>query len=275
MAEPPVIHVLQVTDPHLFADRAAEIYGVRTFDSFRAVLAAALASPMHAPDAVIVTGDIGDDLTEAAYRNFLDAMQGVTAPVYCIAGNHDDPARMAMRLVGSRMQFGGRTILGGWGLVFVDSHIDGEPDGIVTPAEFARLERDLGELADRPAMVCIHHPPFRVGSAWLDGLGLRNGPEVLGLLRRFPGVRAVLSGHVHQAFDAVQDGLRLLSTPSTCAQFTARTERAVIDTRPPGWRWLHLHPDGRIETEVHWLEGWEVAAPPPDSRAGEALGMPA
>ena len=71
---------------------------------------------------------------------------------------------------------------------------------------------------------------------------------------RHPGLRAILWGHVHQASDRVRQGVRLLSTPSTCAQFLPGSATFAMDTRPPGYRWLDLHDDGRIETRIVWLE---------------------
>lgn len=86
-------------------------------------------------------------------------------------------------------------------------------------------------------------------------MGLRDGAALLEQLRHHPEVRGLVSGHVHQASDQSLGGLRLLTTPSTCAQFLPGSEDFALDTRPPGWRWLELHADGRIETQVHWLEG--------------------
>jgi Icc protein len=43
-----------------------------------------------------------------------------------------------------------------------------------------------------------------------------------------------------------------VSTPSTCAQFLPKSEFFALDERPPAARWLELHADGRIETEVTW-----------------------
>ena len=60
------VQLLQVTDPHLFGDPATELYGVNTAESLRLTLAAALADG-PAPDAVLVTGDIGDDMSATAY----------------------------------------------------------------------------------------------------------------------------------------------------------------------------------------------------------------
>ena len=39
------------------------------------------------------------------------------------------------------------------------------------------------------------------------------------LINQFSNVKAVLSGHVHQAFDVVEQGVRYLTSPSTCVQF--------------------------------------------------------
>jgi Icc protein len=79
-------------------------------------------------------------------------------------------------------------------------------------------------------------------------------------------VRVVLGGHVHQSFEQLRNGVLMLTTPSTCAQFTPRTERCVMDLKPPGYRWLTLLPDGTVQTEVRWLQDWVVTDRPPDDR---------
>ena len=70
------------------------------------------------------------------------------------------------------------------------------------------------------------------------------------VLDRYPGVRGVLWGHVHQEIDRQRNGVRLLASPSTCVQFAAGCENFKADDQPPGYRWLELHSDGRIETAV-------------------------
>jgi Icc protein len=150
-------------------------------------------------------------------------------------------------------QYCGRARLGAWGVVLLDTHIDGDASGRVAPQELARLDTDLRACADAPVLVCLHHLPVPVGSAWLDAVGLQNGPELLAVIDRHPQVRAVLAGHVHQEFDAQRGAVRLLATPSTCAQFAPRTPGCVMDRRPPGYRWLSLFEDGTLETQVEWL----------------------
>jgi Icc protein len=260
------VRLLQVTDPHLFGDEAQKIYGVQTAVSLRKVLAEAFAPNAPRPDAILVTGDIADDHSAAAYANFRRALQPIGLPVFCLPGNHDEPGLMTGLVNEDGFQYGGTAEFGAWSAVFIDTHVRGRPEGRVVPAELARLEAALQSFGARPTLVCLHHPPLPVGSAWLDGVGLRNGDEVLAVIGRYPSVRVVLGGHVHQVFEQQHGNALVLATPSTCAQFTPRTERCVMDLKPPGYRWLTLLPDGRMETEVKWLQDWVMTARPPDDR---------
>ena len=49
--------------------------------------------------------------------------------------------------------------------------------------------------------------------------------------------------------------MRLLSVPSTCVQFKPHSKDFAVDDVAPGYRWLDLHEDGRIDTEVSRVEG--------------------
>jgi Icc protein len=82
---------------------------------------------------------------------------------------------------------------------------------------------------------------------------LRDAQDFWQIIDANPRVRGVVCGHVHQALDRERNGLRFMSTPSTCAQFLPRSDFFALDDRPPGLRWLELHADGRIETEVAWV----------------------
>lgn len=263
-AEP--TRLLQVTDPHLFADESRTLYGVQTAESFRRVLQAAFAPGTPRPHAILATGDIADDHTAGAYGNFRRQLEPYGLPVYCLPGNHDEPPLMTDLVDRRGFQFGGTAEFGTWGAVFLDTHVQGRPEGRISSVELDRLQAALVSFAPRPVLVCLHHPPLPVGSAWLDGVGLRNAPDLLAVLDAFDHVRVVLGGHVHQEFEQWRDGKLYLATPSTCAQFTPRTQRCVMDLKPPGYRWLELHPDGSCRTEVRWLEDWVLDERPPDDR---------
>jgi Icc protein len=59
---------------------------------------------------------------------------------------------------------------------------------------------------------------------------------------------------VHQCFDTRRRGVRLLATPSTCAQFLPNANEFAVDARPPAYRRLLLQPDGTLDTEVVWVD---------------------
>ena len=89
-----------------------------------------------------------------------------------------------------------------------------------------------------------------MGSRWIDKVALRNPEDLYAVTDRYPCVRVVVWGHVHQCHDSRRKGVRLLATPSTCAQFLPHSEDFEIDPAPPGYRRLTLRADGSIETEV-------------------------
>jgi len=262
------VQLLQVTDTHLFADSASELYNVNSAATLGAVLADAMGSGDRPPDAIVATGDIAEDHSVAAYVRFREALSVPGLPVYCLPGNHDDPAAMAATLDSDRFQFCGHVLLGDWLLVMLNSHVPREVRGRLSPAELSRLETVIGQHRGRPTLVGVHHPPVPLGSRWLDRLGLENAGDLFSLLDRHDQVRGVLCGHVHQECDTRRGPVRVMTTPSTCAQFLPRTEQCVMDQRPPGYRWLRLHADGTIESEVVWLDSWRHAKPVRDTKAG-------
>jgi Icc protein len=96
----------------------------------------------------------------------------------------------------------------------------------------------------------LHHQPVEIGCDWLDQQMVSDADTFFDILDQYPGVRGVLWGHVHQEFDRQRNGVRLLASPSTCVQFAVGSAKFKADDQPPGYRWLELHSDGRIETAV-------------------------
>ncbi|RME70111.1 MAG: 3',5'-cyclic-AMP phosphodiesterase [Planctomycetota bacterium] len=252
MAATDAVRLLQITDMHLVADRAGRVRGVCGHESLGAVLAAARSrAHVWPPDAVLATGDLSDDGSAASYRHFRERVAGLEAPVYWIPGNHDDRAVMDEVLPGGNVMAERSLRLGAWQIVLLDSQLPGEVRGRLGVRELARLDAELGG-SDRPhALVVLHHNPCDIGSRWFAPLGIEDEAAFWEGIERHERVRAVLFGHIHQDFERVRGGVRLLASPSTSAQFAPGTDTLVIDDRPPGWRWLVLHPDGRVES---WVE---------------------
>jgi Icc protein len=250
----PVV-LLQITDTHLHATADSRMRGIKTYETLLSVLDHVCSDARWPPDAIVVTGDIVQDESRAGYERFRETMKPFDIPVFCLPGNHDDPQLMAEVLSGHPFQVCGDATIAGWTLVFLNTFARGDDGGRLGVAALNALDQTLAACPDHHALICMHHQPLPMGSAWLDGVGLRDAESFLACITRHDHLRGVLWGHVHQASDRDRDGVRFLSTPSTCSQFRPNSEFFALDSQPPGLRWLTLEPDGRIETVVDWLQG--------------------
>lgn len=246
------VNLVQFTDPHLFASPEGRLRGVPTLPALRATLAAAV-DDIAACHAVLATGDLVND-DAGGYVHFRREFAALGKPVLCIPGNHDDVAAMRTALAAAPFQLGGTWDAGAWRVILLDSTVAGRTGGALAEAELRFLDQALRDAPGRHSLVCLHHHPVRMRSRWLDTVGLGNADAFFELLGRHDQVRAVLFGHVHQPLDETRDGIRMLATPSTCAQFKPRSNEFATDDAPPAWRTLALHADGTLTTGLHEVE---------------------
>ena len=87
-------------------------------------------------------------------------------------------------------------------------------------------------------------------------MALQNSRAFFTVVDRHPAVRGIVFGHVHQAHDGFRGGVRILGTPSTCAQFLPGSDRFQVDPRPPAYRHLVLRANGAIGTRLNWLASY-------------------
>ena len=247
-----VVRLTHFTDPHLYASETEALRGVATLPALTAALARAQSHDWP-PDELLVTGDIVQD-DPGGYPHFRRLLGALGLPVLCIPGNHDEPQAMRRELAGEPFILGGHVDLGRWRIVLLDSCLPGAAGGRQSSAALGELDAALGSAGKRHCMVCLHHHPVPMSSRWLDRVGLENAAEFLATIDRHPNVRAVVWGHVHQSYDALRKGVRLLATPSTCAQFLPNSDDFALDPRPPAYRTLELRADGSLLTEVVWLD---------------------
>jgi 3',5'-cyclic-AMP phosphodiesterase len=231
----------QVSDTHLLSDPRTSVWGRNPAENLASVMNA-----LPPVDATVVTGDIADDGTIEAYR-LADRLTQRSAPRrYFIAGNHDDAAAMATvfgeiedwRLVSLSEQ---------WALGLLNSQWIGHEGGCITDRTLARLRRALDRVQAH-VVLCLHHPPL--SPCVQPDCGLIGRDRLLRVLRGGP-VRVVLSGHVHQHFEARYEGITFLGAPSTLSQLRHGGTPHYTDTgEPPGAQLLDLHDDGDVDHRV-------------------------
>jgi 3',5'-cyclic-AMP phosphodiesterase len=193
--------VLQISDTHLRAEPNTPV----DEDPDASLLATIHAvRDVHA-DLVLLTGDLADDGSVAALERVRAVADDFSSPMLAIGGNHDDVDNV-------RTVFGAADTVevGTWRVVGVDSVIPGEIHGAVDVEELTgRLDR----LDDRPTLIAIHHPPRSPSTNPM--FRLIGAEQMLSALRARPHVRAVASGHLHEAFDRTDGPLQLYGAPST------------------------------------------------------------
>lgn len=243
------LRLIQISDCHLLDTPGERLHGWDNQAALAAVLAH-VARCYPAIDAVLLTGDLVHDETAAGYRRLAAAVQRLGAPLLAaIPGNHDDPAGIRSAMPG--VATAGPLRLGPWRLHLLDSRIPGSDAGRVGAEALAALRADLAAHPEAPTLVAVHHPPVPVGAAWLDAMRLADGEALLELLQRQPQARALLCGHVHQAFEARRGPLRLLTAPAVTRQFAPGSDTFAEDhRRVPGYRALRLFPDGRVTARI-------------------------
>lgn len=248
------IHLIQITDLHIAQPPRPLPDSTRTTEeTLKAVLRAASAKPAKF---WLCTGDLANDPDPAAYRQLDHLFGNDGCPIYCLPGNHDDPqmAREAIDNPRTRMHWDKRLDLGPWQILMLDSHVPGRIDGGLASSELAFLDKCLAENPGQYALVCLHHHPVPVGSAWLDNHILKDAEEFFAVIERHPKVKCVVWGHVHQCCHKTWNNVELLGTPSTCFQFLPHHHDFAFDTRPPAYRSFTLMPDGSFTTDVVFVE---------------------
>ncbi|MCL1093000.1 3',5'-cyclic-AMP phosphodiesterase [Shewanella kaireitica] len=268
ISESESVRMVQVTDPHLFADPEAQLLGVNTAQSLNAVLntIAAVDYPAHF---MLATGDISQDYSNESYHRFVDAIAPLKIPCHYLPGNHDDPRIMNLHMQGDNVHGQKRVLAGNWQIIMLDSTVRGRPGGHMSDAELNLIDRAIEAEPNRHTLLVMHHNPVLAGCAWLDQHCMDNGSDFIQQVSRYRQVKGLLWGHIHQSVDTVHLGpngpVKLMATPSTCIQFKPKSPYFALDALQPGYRLLELKSDGSILTNVYRVPGENFS---PDNEAG-------
>ncbi|MCG6201654.1 3',5'-cyclic-AMP phosphodiesterase [Psychromonas antarctica] len=245
--------LLQITDTHLFSDRDKDLLGIKTVQSYEAVIDHALRYSSECL-AVLSTGDLSQDHSAQSYVNFSTHIKKLNMACYWLPGNHDIQAIMLPSLLQEGLAQTRQIISDYWQIIMLDSQVEGVVYGALSDQQICFLEKALSEFPEKHTLICIHHHVLPMGSKWLDQHILKNSQPFLDVISSFDNVRAVLSGHVHQAGDTLKDGVYFMTTPSTCVQFKEKSDDFSLDTRAPGYRYLSLNKGGDISTHIERIE---------------------
>jgi 3',5'-cyclic AMP phosphodiesterase CpdA len=241
--------IAHLSDPHLTAGPLAAGPAAGLHRALGRVLAL---DPR--PDCVVVTGDLADHGRPAEYEQLQEIIAAFPLPLHLVAGNHDASDALVAA-------FGGGPHLGAstyyvarypeLTIVVLDSAVPGRPEGRVGEAQLAWLDDVLAGAADRPAAVCLHHPPVAVGFPAMDAIRLTDGDALADVLAGRPHVARVLTGHLHRVATATFAGTTVSVAPSTYRQTDLRLREGPLGfaDEPTGFL-LHLAEPDRWVTHL-------------------------
>lgn len=201
---------------------------------------------------VIISGDIAQEPSKKNYQRIEKLLHQIPLPCYCIAGNHDKPEYLKRYLDSQNLHTVDYVDQENWRIIFLDTSKAGHPDGHLSKNQLAQLENRLD--TKQHVLIVMHHHPIPIHSKWMDDIRLQEPEHFLHVINQYPQIKAVIFGHIHQAFDEIHNNIRYLGNISTCIQFISNQEDMVFSHETPGYREINLNPDGSIETSIHHIE---------------------
>lgn len=249
----PCLSILQLTDLHVLPTPESTLLGVKTEHYFHTVLAHAFEQRTQY-DVLLLSGDLAQSPCTASYQRILHKIETYKTLTLCLAGNHDDYPLMQQILNTPLVNCRKQTVWGKWQIITLNSQILHSEAGRLAQSELDFLESCLKEQRHLFAICVVHHNCLPTDSAWLDTMTIENSQVFLDIVARYPNVRVISTGHIHQEMNKKFGQVSVFGTPSTCFQFTPNSADFSMDRTPPGYRILDLYDDGEVISTVHRID---------------------
>lgn len=171
------------------------------------------------PELLLITGDLADEGSTAAYSYFKDILQQLRMPYYVIPGNHDDPKCM-------RQTFSECSYLPRSGflhycienyplrLIGLDTHVSGQDYGLLCSERLDWCESILSQDKDRPCLIFMHHAPVAIKHKIFDQMLCFTEERFEKMVRSSPNLVGILAGHYHHMCSTTFGGKPCFIAPS-------------------------------------------------------------
>ncbi len=243
--------IIQISDLHLFESKNDTLNfaetSVNTYQTFQTV--SHYVKQENDTDLIIVTGDITQEPTKKNYQQTAELLQEFSLPIYCLAGNHDNPEYLQRFLNSDGIHSTDYIDKDNWRIIFLDTSKPERPDGHLSKAQLIQLDEFL--KTDAHVLIAMHHHPIPIHSEWMDSIRLQQSEGFLNIIKQHSNIKAIIFGHIHQEFDETHNGIRYLGNISTCLQFNSRQTNISASELTPGYRKIKLNSDGSIKTSIH------------------------
>jgi len=228
---------IQISDSHI--DDEKLVMGV---DSQANLAAIVNNISNHYYDALLISGDLAHNGTLNSYQKLQKILKPIEKEIFVLPGNHDDFLNLSQ--IFNQSSFCNFTI-GGWEIITIDSVQVGKVSGRLSDQQLHSLSQQINLSSAKYIILCLHHPPVSMKSAWDDKLSLENPKDLFAVIDQFDNIKAIIWGHSHQCSEFNRKGVNLFSCPSTALQFNGQSGI--------GYNHYTLNDDGEIYCKTRWL----------------------
>lgn len=211
--------VLLFSDIHYSSDRY--VYGRSPKECLRRAISHA--NRYHGDaDLCVILGDLTDRGLESEYQNLSADLETLSMPYRLMLGNHDNREHFigvfGRDLLDENGFVQSTVDVGSHRFLLLDTHTPGQGSGSLDSGRLEWLDRSLS-LADRPCLVCLHHPPLSTALQAYDAIGLIEAGRFAALLDRHRStVFQVLFGHCHMSVSGSMRGVPVCGIQSLLYQ---------------------------------------------------------
>ena len=216
------MRIAQLSDMH-FVAKGERLYDCIDINAQNAEIIHQINQLKEPVDAVVISGDLCNDGSEAQYETAANILKYLHCPLYVINGNHDHQPHFVKHLrelcppLQSSANVCYAVEMGGWQLLFIDSTVDGQTHGAIDDAQLQWVEQQLAKSRS-PVALFMHHPPLSMHSAHMDPINCRNGDQLLAFAERYPVFQGIYCGHNHCFSVTRYQQLIIACAPATSVQ---------------------------------------------------------
>lgn len=217
--------------------------------------AARIAINELAPELVVITGDLVDDISDPLQNSIFEKnVAGFEPPVYLLPGNHDYNKLWTKQIRDDYVALRGYDRFSitrkGCAFIGIDTNCIKENAEEAEAEQFSWLEKELGKARKaKYTFIFLHCPIFKKDITENDdyeNFPLEKREKYISLLKKY-GVDAVMAGHTHKDYDIEYEGIRLVAANPICN---------ALGHGRPGFNVVNVGKDG-FEIEFHPTPGFD------------------
>ncbi|MGD9867203.1 MAG: metallophosphoesterase [Hyphomicrobiales bacterium] len=239
--------IAQISDTHVALDAPDTDQRLQDFE--RVIADINTLDPQ--PDLIVHTGDIVHNGLADEYALSAAILSRARAPVFVLAGNKDDRTNLLSSFLGAGYLEPGAPFIDyaiedfPLRIIALDTLSEGNNKGDFCKERAQRFAGLLERDPDRPAVVCSHHPPFRVpvGPDPVNFVTQDSMERLAGAIAQAGQIVAVLSGHVHRLTGGTVGTTPAIVTTSIATTLRKGEYPAEMEGRPVYY--LHRHDPAR------------------------------